>query len=162
MAKPGRVAEPVPLKILKGRGNGKDQAGMPIPKVPSFERAAPDPPEWLDDEAAELWGRVAPSLDALDLLKPEDRETFATYCTTWSRYVAAVAVYQREGVMLTDATSGYPKAHPAVKVAEVAGRDLYRFAQEFGLTPSAEINLSRPAAPTSDDDDNFGAVSSSA
>ena len=39
MGKRGPAPQPVPLKILKGRGHGLDQAGLPIPAVPKFERA---------------------------------------------------------------------------------------------------------------------------
>ena len=51
MGKRGPAPEPIPLRILKGRGNGKDVAGRPIPKVPPFERCAPEAPGWLDPEA---------------------------------------------------------------------------------------------------------------
>jgi P27 family predicted phage terminase small subunit len=155
MGRRGPAPDPVPLKILKGRGNGRDSMGRPIPQVPKFNRGAPDPPPWLDPEAAALWARVAPSLERLDLIKDEDAESFATYCTAWSRFVAAVKTYQREGLTATNPSSGRISTHPAVHVAMAAGRDLLRYAQEFGLTPAAEIALARPAAPESDGDDPF-------
>jgi P27 family predicted phage terminase small subunit len=155
MGRRGPAPQPVPLKILKGRGHGLDQAGLPIPAVPKFERAAPEPPVWLADEARELWTRVAPSLDRLELLKCEDREVFAAYCTAWARFVTAVKLYQTEGLTRRHPTTGHSVTHPAVKIAETAGRDLLRFAQDFGLTPSAEINLAASPKVAAAVDDAF-------
>jgi len=155
MGRRGPAPDPVPLKILKGRGNGRDSMGRPIPAVPKFNRGAPDPPPWLDPEAAALWARVAPSLERLDLIKDEDAESFAAYCTAWSRFVAAVKTYQREGLTATNPSSGRISTHPAVHVAMAAGRNLLRYAQEFGLTPAAELNLGKPPRPDVDIDDPF-------
>ncbi|WP_178031407.1 phage terminase small subunit P27 family [Mycobacterium xenopi] len=145
----------MPLKVLKGRGNGKDSMGRPIPQVPNFERGAPDPPEWLDDEARNLWQRVAPALDRLDLLKPEDREVFVAYCVAWSRFVSAVQTYQAEGMTVTNKRSGRVALHPAVTAAQQASRDLLRFAQDFGLTPAAELNLGKKPAGDDSESDPF-------
>jgi P27 family predicted phage terminase small subunit len=152
MGKRGPAGDPIPLKILKGRGNNLDQAGKPIAAAPGFARGVPEPPGWLEPEAEKLWRRDAPTLDSLELLKPEDGEAFATYCTAWARLVDAVGTYQAEGLTITTAPHGRIVAHPAVKIAEAAGRDLFRFAQQFGLTPAAEINLAKPAKPDPEDD----------
>lgn len=143
MARTGRPSQPAALKVLKGRGPGKDSAGRPIPEVPKFDRGAPDAPEWLDDVARELWDRVAPNLDRLDLLKPDDREIFAAYCESWSRFTAAVASYKSEGLIAVNPTTGRMAPHPAVAIAERAAAQLHRFAQDFGLTPAAELNLGK-------------------
>ena len=47
--------------------------------------------------------------------------------------------------------------NPALTVLEVAGRDLLRYTQEFGLTPAAELNLGKPPRPDAGDHDPFGA-----
>jgi P27 family predicted phage terminase small subunit len=75
----------------------------------------------------------------------------------WGRLVAAVATYEAEGLTLVNAKTGSTVTHPAVKIAEAAGRDLLRYAQEFGLTPAAELNLAKPPRPDAGDDDPFGA-----
>ena len=160
MARRGRPPDPTPLKVLKGRGNGKDQAGRPIPKVPSFDRGAPDVPELLDDEARAEWERVAPSLDRLDLLKPEDRAALATYCNTWSVYVASVRTYQRDGMTKTS-PQGNITLHPAMRVMNASSATLLRFMQEFGLTPAAEIRLAKPVTPDDSEDDAYGATGTS-
>ena len=47
--------------------------------------------------------------------------------------------------------------NPAMTALEVAGRDLLRYTQEFGLTPAAELNLGKPPRPDAGDHDPFGA-----
>lgn len=148
--------KPPALKLLNGRGNGKDSAGRPVPAVPKFERQAPEPPEWLVGEALEEWHRVAPALETLDLLKAADRATLAAYCETWSRYVSAVRQYREEGITLINPDSGRVGKHPAVSVAEAAATQLRAFANDFGLSPAGERNLATPAKSDDNEDDPFG------
>lgn len=156
------AAKPTKLKILTGRGDGKDSAGRALPEEPAFEREAPEPPPWLTDEALEEWERVAPSLEALDLLKPEDRAAFAAYCETWARYVGAVAEYRRDGLTVINPDSGRVGKHPAVSIAENAGAQLVRFANEFGLTPAAERKISKaPDGGEGSDDPYSGSTAAS-
>lgn len=143
MGRRGRAAQPAPLKLINGQGDGRDSGGRLVKTPPPFDRGAPDPPEWLADEAKDLWRRVAPTLDRLELLKPEDAEVFAAYCTAWAVFVDAVKTYQAEGLIVTNKRSGRKAVHPAVTAAQSASRDMLRLAQEFGLTPAAELNLAK-------------------
>jgi P27 family predicted phage terminase small subunit len=145
----GRTAAPATLKLLKGRGEGRDSGGRPVAHSPKFVRAAPDPPDWLDAEARTEWHRVVPGLEALDILKPEDRTALAVFCETWSRFVAAVRLYRAEGMVLTNPDSGNLRRHPAVGIAETAGAQLRTFAAEFGLTPATEQRI---GVATADDE----------
>ena len=137
----GRTAAPATLKLLKGRGEGRDSGGRPVAHPPKFIREAPDAPDWLDAEARAEWRRVAPGLEALDILKPEDRAALTVFCETWSRFVAAVKLYRAEGMVLVNPHSGRAHKHPAVGVAEVAATQLRAYAAEFGLTPATEQRI---------------------
>lgn len=68
-----RPPKPARLKLVEGRSPGRDSGGRKVPESPKFIRQAPDAPDWLDAEALAEWRRVAPTLERLDLLKPEDR-----------------------------------------------------------------------------------------
>lgn len=103
-----------------------------------------------DAEALAEWRRVAPTLERLDLLKPEDRALLSAYCETWSVYVAAVQRVRAEGLTITSPKSGVVHRNPAVTVAETARMHLLRLASEFGLTPAAEQRLA--VAPGDDGD----------
>jgi len=133
------AAQPAPLKLLHGRGNGRDSGGRPVPETPKFRRVAPRPPTWLSREAAAEWRRVIPELQRLDLVKPEDRAALAAYCETWATYVDAVRTVRREG-MTIEAKQGR-LAHPCVGIARNTGRELRAWQQQFGLTPAAELKL---------------------
>jgi P27 family predicted phage terminase small subunit len=144
----GRTAAPATLKLLKGRREGRDSGGRPVAHSPRFVREAPAPPDWLDAEAQAEWRRVVPGLEALDILKPEDRAALAVFCETWSRFVAAMRLYRAEGIVLVNPDSGRAHKHPAVGVAEVAATQLRAYAAEFGLSPVSEQRI---GAGTTDD-----------
>jgi P27 family predicted phage terminase small subunit len=144
----GRAPQPAALKLLKGRGAGRDSGGRLVEHPPKFVREAPEAPDWLDAEARAEWERVTPELERLDVLKAADGAMLAVYCETWSRFVAAVKQYRAEGVTLTNPDSGNRRRHPAVGIAETAAAQLRGFAAEFGLTPSAEQRI---IAVTTDD-----------
>jgi phage terminase small subunit len=54
----GRRAAPAQLKLLHGRSPGRDSSGNLVKPPPPFQRAAPEPPDWLTAEAARS-GRCA-------------------------------------------------------------------------------------------------------
>ena len=136
-------AKPASLLLLNGRGEGQDSAGRPVATPPPFKRLAPNPPTWLSREAKAEWKRVAPGLERLDLIKPEDRAAFAAYCETWARFVDATRTVNREGITAMNPDSGRLAVHPAVRVAEAASTHLRQYAEQFGLTPAAERNVSK-------------------
>lgn len=161
MAKRGAPADPIPLKILKGNGKGNQANGKPIPTAPAFDRGAPDPPDWLTGEALDLWHRVVPGLDRLDLLKPEDYATLVAYCECWATWREALEQTRSGGLIVTNPQSGNPHKNPALAALETCNTQLLRFAQEFGLTPVAEIALARPARDADDVDDPFAGQAAS-
>lgn len=143
MGKPGPKPQPRKLLLLNGNGDGKDSAGRPIPTPPNFKRLPPSMPTWLSREAKAEWKRVVPALERHDLIKPEDRAALAAYCECWARYVEANRLIRAEGLVLTNPGSGRKHQHPAVAIANTAESQLRAFAAEFGLTPSAERNVSK-------------------
>lgn len=158
----GRTAQPAALKLLKGRSEGRDSGGRKVKPSPKFVREAPQPPEWLSDEARAEWDRIAPGLERLDLLKPEDRANLVAYCETWARFVAATRSIQVDGLQVVNrstrkdgSTSEWVTKNPAVGVAEAAAAHLRSLGTEFGLTPAAEARLSVGPVDPDDEDDPF-------
>jgi P27 family predicted phage terminase small subunit len=150
----GPAPRPAALKLLNGTGEGRDSGGRIVEAPPSFVREAPQPPSWLSREARAEWRRVVPSLEALDILKPQDRAALSVYCECWSTFVAAVRQYRAEGMTLTNPDSGRIHTHPAVSIANAAARQFLRYAQEFGLTASAEHRLNSANLAPGDDENN--------
>lgn len=142
--------QPAKLLLLSGRGDGKDSAGRTVPAPPAFKRLSPHPPSWLTREAKAEWKRIAPSLERLDLVKAEDRATLAAYCEVWSRLVAANREIRKHGLVVRNTsvrkdgteTVWFTK-NPAVSIAEQAETRLRQYANDFGLTPAGERNVSK-------------------
>ncbi len=83
-----RGRKPLSLVQHKTRGHlGKRTQNL---KEPNPERPArvPQAPAFLSKDAKNEWRRLAPRLCKLDLLKHEDRATFAAYCEEWSTFKA--------------------------------------------------------------------------
>lgn len=150
----GRTAQPAALKLIKGRGDGKDTAGRPVNLGPAFKRVPPNLPSWLSAEAKAEWKRVVPGLSRLDLLKPEDRAALAAYCEAWATFVQATRTVQEEGQVIEARQGKLP--HPCVGIARAAGREMRSWAAHFGLTPSTEQALARGADDGDEDDNPFG------
>ena len=126
---------PPKLKILHGRGGGKDSSGYLVPTPPAFERTAPTAPDWLDSEGADEWDRVVSDLEPLGLLKNSDRAVLVAHCEAWSRFVAAAKCYRDEGVVKLNPDSGRLGKHAAVAVAENAAVQLAKLGGLLGLSP---------------------------
>ena len=149
----GRRPAPAKLKLLNGRSPGRDSSGNLVKPPPPFERAAPEPPDWLSAQARKQWALCAPSLERLDLLKGEDQAAFTAFCETWATYVEALHRVRAEGLTITNPQSGLAKVNPAFSAMRDAQIDLLRFGREFGLTPASEQNVARLPGRESDDDD---------
>jgi P27 family predicted phage terminase small subunit len=151
----GRTPKPAGLKLLEGRGNGKDSGGREVKPVPGFTRLPPEPPDFLAGPAREMWDQVVAELQRLQLLKPIDQAALTALCLTWERLCKAQRIVERDGMVL-DTEKG-PVKNPAVMILEAASKELRAWSSEFGLTPSAEGRLGIPAPdPDGDDDNPFG------
>lgn len=147
------VPKPIPLKLIEGRGNGKDTAGREIPKAPNFVRLPPTPPRNLPKEAQNEWKRVVPELSRLELLKPVDRASLTAYCLTWARLMEAQEILNAEGLLHRN-SQGVVR-HPALAVVEAASKELRAWANEYGLTPAAENRIAKKGEGPKDEADPF-------
>lgn len=153
---------PAALKLMNGRGNGKDSAGREVNVLPAT-RGKPDMPEIieLDETAREEWERVVPGLVALNILKPEDHAILTAYCITYSQYISAVMRVQNEGPTIYVTTRGAsgettrkPMVNPMVKIMAESRNSLLKFAREFGLTPASESLVAGGTPDGKGDDGN--------
>ena len=156
---PGPPSPPTRLKLLRGARRG----GFEPPQPP----APPPSPDFLSEYARQEWERVTPNLHLFGLITVFDRMPLAAYCEAVSQWRTALELLDRDA-MLDEETRGLllarPKgqkyAHPLVRIAAEAARDLVRFAGEFGFSPAARgrVELDVRAGPSmfagaSDDDD---------
>lgn len=141
MGKRGPKREPTNLKVLKGNpGHQKLNKDEPRP-LP----IAPDPPEWLDDLARQVWKMNALMLERLGLLTEADANTFAMYCQAYARLIQAetsVSAYLKKYDKLTCTYVNKVGAENEVLVPEIAAAKSYhaiaaRLAAAFGMEPSS-------------------------
>lgn len=146
MGKAGARSAPTALKVVRGdrasRVNKREP--KPDPKV-----GEPGPPEWLSDEAVEIWVRLAPDLAAKGVLTVWDLESFAVFCDACITYREAIADVRRTGI-LVKTRYGNTK-NPALQIVRDQAQVIRGFAQEFGLTPSARSGIVIPEGEKLDD-----------
>lgn len=134
-------AQPAALKLLNGRGDGKDSAGRPVNTGPTFRRVAPQPPDFLSERALEMWDHVIDELVRLDLVKAEDMAVLVTLCETWADYRDAIDDIAVNGHYI-EARQGRLR-NPASTHKAAAAKELRAIAAHFGLTPLTEQALQR-------------------
>ena len=71
--------------------------------------------------------------------------------TSCSRPAGGRGRIRAEGLTIVNPKTLMEHKNPALTALEVAGRDLLRYTQEFGLTPAAELNLAKPPRPDAGD-----------
>ncbi|MGH6657601.1 MAG: phage terminase small subunit P27 family [Actinocrinis sp.] len=152
---PSPKPRPTVLKLIEGRGPGRDSGGRPVKATPRFTRLPPNAPTWLPAEAKAEWRRVVPELARLQLLKPVDRAALTAYCLAWERLVTAQKLIKSNGGLTYVDAFGNPRKHPAVLVAEAASKELRAWASEFGMTPSAEQRVAKAEADDGEEDNPF-------
>lgn len=145
-----RQAAPATLRLLNGRGPGRDSGGRKVERGPAFVRSAPAPPTWLGREAKAEWRRVVPELERLRLLSRVTRASLTAYCQTWETFVLATQLLAKEGLVI-EAKQGL-LSHPAVGIQRAAGAELRRWAVEYGLTPASEQKVKAPEVADGEDD----------
>lgn len=151
MSRRGRAR--TPTKVLKLRGTyRKDRHGLESDE-PQFAALTelPEPPGFLDDVAQYEWHRVGPDLVEQGLLTTVDLAAFTCYCLNVARMVAAEKQINVDGMVVPGPRG--PRAHPAVLIARQCGAEVRKFAQEFGLTPSARTRV-RPTEKPKPKEDN--------
>ncbi|RAU20075.1 phage terminase small subunit P27 family [Paramagnetospirillum kuznetsovii] len=90
------------------------------------------PPEYLEGVALAEWNRLAPELKSRNMFTVLDRNTLATYVTTWALYLEAVAALKETGVAIKTGVRS-KKTSPHALVVETSSRALSRLSGELGL-----------------------------
>lgn len=130
----------MPDNVRALRGNpGHRDAGARVKTPP----AAPNPPTWLDREAAAEWRRVVPELHRLGLLSKVDRAVLATYCSAWSKFVAAERMVQRDGLIVLGHRDAERK-HPAWQMWREAATVVATLSKEIFASPNARLRSTKP------------------
>lgn len=150
MAPRGRKPTPTHLKLIKG--NPGRRALNELEAKPNLE--LPTPPPELTDDAKVEWGRISEELYRVGLLSKIDRGALAACCQAYGRAMMAERALARMAAadpvtngLLIKTTNGNAIQNPLIGTARRAWADYVRYANEFGMTPSARsrVNANPPS-----------------
>jgi P27 family predicted phage terminase small subunit len=144
MAIRGKKPTPTHLKLVTGNPGKRA-----LPKnEPKPELAIPPVPRELCDDAKLEWGRVSVELHKLGLLSNIDRASLAAYCSSYGLWIRAMRKLRKKelddpeyGGLLSFSAKGNIMSEPLVGIANKAAADMVRYAEQFGMTPSARARV---------------------
>lgn len=149
----GRKATPAALKLIEGRGNGRDSGGRPIKTPPAFIRLPPEPPAELGEIARAEWDRIVPELARLQLLTPIMCAGLSAHCEMVETFWRATAEVHANGMTVENRSvrkdgteSTWFTANPAIGVQRTAQAAIRAWSAEFALTPASEGKVTAPEA----------------
>jgi P27 family predicted phage terminase small subunit len=135
----GRRPTPQAIKDLAGNPGKRRSRGEIRPQ------GLASCPAWLSPTAKAEWRRLAKELELLGLLSSSDQGAMAGYCTSYANLVRAQRVINAKGFTYTH--NGLQKKRPEVQIAQDAMREMRKFAQEFGMTPSSRSKVNPNQLP---------------
>jgi len=146
--------KPTALKLITGNP-GKRPLNT---KEPKPRPKMPKPPSFLSPEALAEWERVCEELYEIGIVTGIDRAALGTYCQAYGRWqqaeTAVLAIAENDPAtkgLLARTIKGNVIQNPLVGIANVAMRDLMRYAIEFGMTPSARSRIQAETPDQADD-----------
>lgn len=125
-------------KILKGTFRPDRHA--PLAEAPA---EAPQPPEWLGEEARRYWIDIAPQLEKVGMIALVDTAAFAAHCDAMGRFIEITRLLKRPEDLITTSRTGYVAASGLSTVRNKLWGQVVDSAKQFGLTP-----IARRARPT--------------
>lgn len=153
-----RGPAPTPTPILKLR-NSRALYNRPGEAKPDERK--PRCPTWLPNDAKNVWARVTPRLDKMDLLSNTDSEALTRYVVMVAQWRDCIVFLKKHGTSfpITNEAGKLQRvvSFPQVKEARLLNDGLLKLEQHFGLTPSARAHLAQQsnAPPTQDAFDVF-------
>lgn len=146
----GPAKKPAALKVVPG-SNNRDSGGRRVAQAPNFIRQAPEKPASLSPNASRHWDGVVPDLEALGLLKDSDGLGLGVLCELAAQFDRCVDLLGKSQPVVKQ-PSGRVARSPVIDAALKISAEIRAWSHEFGITPSAEMNLA--GAP--EDGDGFG------
>lgn len=154
-ANSGRPAVPAVVHLMTGNRSKRNPkelldeiANPPVPV------AAPDKPDWLDEDAAREWDQLIPALLELGLISRLDGQSLGQYCEAVAEYRRFTLAIREFNNSATSPRSGdvqtYRTGAKDISIWRKLRNDAQRRAddigRQFGFTPLARRGL-KPAAP---------------
>lgn len=139
---------PTALRLLHGeRHRDRFNDAEPIPRSARLEV-----PGDVSAEVARVWSERVVELEAMGIAFASDVDSWRAYCEAVVMHEKASALLARSP-LLVEGRDGNLVKNPAIQIQRDAAATLLRFAQQFGLTPSAR-SVVKALESKSDGDEN--------
>jgi P27 family predicted phage terminase small subunit len=148
MGRRGPAPLPTHLKIVRGTA----RPDRMVKNEPKAKSGIPRCPDWLSDDAKEIWKRTVKQLKQMGTLSVADVDLIAAYCNAVVTYKKATDLVDKSGVLIKGRRDGVV-TNPAVRIQRDAAQLIRQLGAEFGLSPSSRSRISVDGA--SDDSDDF-------
>lgn len=150
-----RGPRPLPTALAKQRGYKRRPSRTVPGKEPERRGKVPTrAPAALQGSAVacEAWRMLRSGLTKLKVLSQDDSIALEGLCVAYARALDADKLVRKHGLITAKWDGSYVK-NPAVDISRQAWSEVRRFAQEFGITPSARTRVREIANGESEDTD---------
>jgi P27 family predicted phage terminase small subunit len=130
----GRPRKPTALRLVHGTRGKNQNKSEPMP---TGEANAPD---WLSDEAKDVWKHLATELEAIGLLTSMDEQAFAVYCQSYAELIEAEAELVKGGKTQTT-KDGFVRKSPWLSVRDEAHKRMQQIGAQFGFSPASRTRI---------------------
>lgn len=135
MGKRGPAPKPRALRLLHGDRADRINDYEPVPAAEPLL-----PPEGITDEVRAVWDFTVRHLEIMGTAAPSDRDALRAYCEAVVAHAKACEILAKTAVLIKG-IHGNLVRNPALQIQRDSARTMLRFAQEFGLTPSARTSI---------------------
>lgn len=136
-----RGPRPKPTKLRVLHGDRKDRINTDEPVAPD---GMPECPSDVSDEVRQVWDYTIEQLRAMDIASPADRDSLLCYCEAVVTHRAASRILARSPVLVKRSEGDGLMRNPALIIQRDAALLIAKFAQHFGLSPSARSEIRNP------------------
>lgn len=135
MGKRGPAPKPRALRLLHGDRADRINDYEPVPSGDPLV-----PPDGITVEVREVWDFTVRHLEIMGIAAASDRDALRAYCEAVVAHAKACEILAKSAVLIKG-IHGNLVRNPALQIQRDASRTMLRFAQEFGLTPSARTQI---------------------
>lgn len=135
----GPRPKPTNLRVL--HGDRKDRINDQEPPAPDGTARCPD---GVSDTVREIWDYTVGQLEAMSCASPADRDSLLCYCEAVAVHRQASEILARSNILIRRKDTDTLMRNPALAVQRDAALLIARFAQHFGLSPSARSEIRQP------------------
>lgn len=137
-----RGVHPKPTNLRVLHGDRKDRINTDEPPAPDGVAQCPS---YASPEVREIWDYTIKQLALMGCASPADRDALICFCEAVNLHRQASAELAESTLMVgrLDEKAGIMR-HPMIMVQRDAATQIARFAQHFGLSPSARSEIRNP------------------